>query len=86
MTPTAADPTEVQNGLENRFDRSKEEGSFLKNAFKRRKDRDGKEDRKDRKDRKDKSRGRDKNPTRLLGHTFRYGFQKRRIENDTTHG
>ena len=49
MTPTAADPTEVQNGLENRFDRSKEEGSFLKNAFKRRKDkkdRDGREDKK----------------------------------------
>jgi hypothetical protein len=83
VTPTAADPTEVQNGLENRFDRSKEEGSFLKNAFKRRKDRDGKEDRKGK---KDKSRERDKNPTRLLGHTFRYGFQKRRIENDTTHG
>jgi hypothetical protein len=49
VTPTAADPTEVQNGIENRFDRSKEEGSFLKKRVqktKRRKDRDGREDKK----------------------------------------
>jgi hypothetical protein len=47
VTPTAANPTGVQNGIEHRFERSKKRARF-KNEYKRRQDgrEDGREDKK----------------------------------------
>jgi len=68
------DLTEVRNEIENKFARSKEEGACKKRVQKTRR-------RKDEKTKKTKDANEKKSDAAL-----RYGFQKRRIENDTTHG